>query len=153
MKSRISLIAAVLAIGLVAGCGGSSSSTTTTSTQSFKPGFTAATAQLQQTAGSIANAVKGASGQTNSQIQSTFSNLASQWASASAKLNSIQPPAAASADFAALKSQSASVEADLHTIADSASSNNVAAAKAATVKLIRDILATKAAAQKVQSET
>ena len=153
LKARISTIAVVAAIGLAAGCGGGSSSTSSTSTQSFNSGFASATAQLQQTAAGIASAVTHAQNQTNSQVQSTFSGLADQWRSASSKLDSLNPPSAAATDFDTLKSASSSVEADLNAIAAAAGNGSASAARLATVKLLRDTLAAKAAAQKVQSES
>lgn len=149
-KARVSLVAALLAIGLVAGCGGSSSSDTTTSVNDFKADFVDATAPLKQTTASIGKALKGASGQTNAQLESTFSNLADEWQSGSAKLNSLTPPPALESDFNAVKGVVAAVETDLKALSTAAGAGNVSAARAASIKLGRDVLAAKAAAIQLQ---
>ena len=150
VKARLSIIAALLAIGLVAGCGGSSSSDTTTSVNDFKKDFVAATAPLKQTTASIGSALKEAPGKTNAQLAATFSDLATEWQSGSAKLNSLSPPPALESEFDAVKGAVAAVESDLKALSTAAGAGNVSAARAASIKLARDVEAAKAAAIKLQ---
>src|SRR5690348_13343772 len=156
MRVRVSGLAVALAIGLVAGCGGggSSSSTTDTAAQAaaFKAGFVTATNDFQQGAHVIGTDVTQASHFTDAQLATIFSTLATKWQAATTKLDSLHPPASATADFNALKSNAAKVESDLNAVASAAKSGDVTAAKQATRSLIQDILATKSAAQKVQTE-
>jgi hypothetical protein len=156
MRVRVSGFAVAVAIGLIAGCGGggSSSSTTDTAAQAaaFKAGFQTATSDFQQGAHVIGVDVTQASHFTNAQLATIFSTLAAKWQTATAKLDSLHPPANATADFNTLKSNAAKVESDLNGIASAAKSGDVATAKQDTRSLIQDVLATKSAAQKVATE-
>jgi hypothetical protein len=89
---------------------------------------------------------------SNGELEAQFNSLASKWQTAESKLDSLHPPAAASADFAALKSSAANVKSDLDSIVSAARSGDVTAAKQATSKLVTDITAARSAAQKVDSE-
>lgn len=156
MRMRVPSIAVAVVIGALAGCGSGSSSSTSTSSAdqsaSFKAGFESAAVQLKRTAVAVGRALQNARSQSAGQAQATFSGLADQWQSASAKLDPLQPPPAAASDFAALKSSAARVETDLNAITSAAASNDTAAAKQAAIKAITDILATKSAAAKVEGE-
>lgn len=156
MRIRVSSIGLLVVVGLLAGCGGGSSSSSTTSsssqTASFKAGFEPAVTQLKQTAIAVAGAIKNAGSQSDAELQSTFSGLASQWQSGAGKLDALHPPSAAASDFNALKSSAASVETDLNAISSAAASGDAAAAKRATVKVITDILAAKSASLKVEGD-
>ena len=152
MRVRMSSLAVVVAIALFTGCGGGSSSTSTTDTAAFKSGFQAATSDFQQGAKVIATDVTQANHFTNAQLATIFSTLAAKWHTATAKLDSLHPPANATADFNAVKSNAAKVETDLNAISSAAKSGDATAARQATRSLIQDVLATKSAAQKVDSE-
>jgi hypothetical protein len=88
-------------------------------------------------------ALQQAGSHTDAQIATKFQQLAVQWKSALTKLETLRPPAQFEAAFNRLKGQVSKVDADLKDISSAAQSHNGAAAKAATTKLVNDILRAK----------
>lgn len=141
-----STLAAALAIGIgaLAGCGGGGSSTVDQA--KFKDGLEPAGAQLQQTAVAIAGAIKGASSQTDPQVQATFSGLADRWQSSLDRVHALSPPSAEQAEVDALATAGARVESDLNQLAAAAGTHSAAAARQSASGLLTDLVAVKSAA-------
>jgi hypothetical protein len=135
-----------MAIGVAAfaGCGGGGSSSDDQA--KFKNGLEPAGAQLQQTAVAIAGAVKGASSQTDPQVQATFGGLADRWQSALDRVHALRPPSAERAGVSALTTAGARVETDLNQLVAAAGTHSAAAASQSAAGLLTDLVAVKSAA-------
>jgi hypothetical protein len=160
-RSWITGIAAIAAtLVLMPGCGGSSSS----SSASSAPISSSSTSQPSQTSQSpdqfkaviapVLNQFKSASqatgaalqqagSQNDTQVAATFQQLAATWSAALAKLKTLQPPPQFTAADSRLKREVSKVKAELAAIASAAQSHDAAAAKAATIRLVNDILSAK----------
>jgi hypothetical protein len=155
---------------LLSGCGGSSSSRSSSSA-SASSSSTSQTSQTSQSAGQFKAAItpvlnqfgsashatgaalQQASSRTDAQLAATFQQLAARWGAALTKLETLQPPPQLTATYNRLKSQVSSVKADLTAIVSALQSHNADAAKAATTKLVNDILSAKATATKITNGT
>ena len=170
--ARSAVIAA--AAGLVSGCGGSSSSSSASSASASSAAATSETSQTSQTSQTtqasqtsqsagqfkaaiavVLNQFKAASqatgaaiqqagSQNDAQVAASFQQLASRWQAAVTKLTALHPPPQFAAAYNRLESQVSNVPADLAAIASAAQNHNAAVAKAATTKLVHDILSAKA---------
>jgi molecular chaperone GrpE (heat shock protein) len=98
-------------------------------------------------------ALKQASSQNDSQVAGTFQQLAAKWEVALTKLEMLRPPSQLTAAYNRLKSQVSKVKADLAAIVSAAQSHNAAAAKAATTKLVNDIVSAKATSTTLSNAT
>ena len=155
---------------LLSGCGGSSSSSSSSST----PGSLSSTSQPSQTSQSAGQfkvaiapvlnqfksasqatgaALEHASSENDAQVAATFQQLAARWRAALTKLETLQPPAQFTAAYSRLKRQVSKVKADLAAIASAAQSHDAAAAKAASSKLVNDILSAKATSTTLSNGT
>jgi len=155
---------------LLSGCGGSSSS----SASSGAPASSSSTSQTSQTSQSAGQfkaaiapvlnqfksasqatgaALQKASSQNDAQVAATFQQLAATWGAALTKLKTLQPPPEFTATYNRLKSQVSKVKADLAAIISAAQSHNVGAAKAATTKLVNDIVSAKATSTTISNAT
>jgi hypothetical protein len=161
-RSRITGSAAIAAtLVLIPGCGGSSSSSSSSSAPasssstnqpsqtSPSPGqFEAAVApvlnQFKSASRATGAAIQQPSTQNDAQVAATFQQLAATWEAALAKLETLQPPPQFTAADSRLKRQVSKVRADLAAIASAAQTHDAAAAKAATTKLVNDIVSAKA---------
>ncbi len=143
-------IAAGAALVLLAGCGGSSSSSSASSAN-FKPGYTSAMKALGTTASQIGTTIQGAAHQSDSQLESSFKSLATDWQTGTAQLDKLTAPSSVSTAFAGLKGAASRVETDLNAIASAASSHSQTAAKTAAEHLVIDLAAGKAADTKIRS--
>ena len=83
----------------------------------------------------------------------TFQQLAARWRAALTKLETLQPPPQSTAAHSRLKSQVGRVDTDLAAIASAAQSHDAAAAKAASTKLVSDILSAKATSTALSNGT
>jgi hypothetical protein len=158
---------AAIALVLLSGCGGSSSS----SSSSGAPASSSSTSQASQSAGQFKAAIapvlnqfksasqatgaalQQASSQNDAQLAATFQQLAATWGAALAKLETLQPPPQFTATYNRLKSQVSKVKADLAAIVSAVQSHNVGAAKAATTKLVNDIVSAKATSTRISNGT
>ncbi len=134
---------------------GASSGTTTSaggSTTAFTPGFKAVTAQFQQTSRAIGLAIQTASSKTGAQLASTFSALAARWSSQAGQLSALAPPASVSSEFSTLKAAADRVTSDLTGLSRAAGSNDATAARTDAGNLVRDIVAAKSAATKIDAK-
>ena len=162
--------AIVATLVLLSGCGGSSSS----SSSSGAPASSSSTSQTSQTSQSAGQfkaaiapvlnqfksasqatgaALQQASSQNDAQLAATFQQLAATWGAALTKLEMLQPPPQFTATYNRLKSQVSKVKADLATIVSAVQSHNVGAAKAATTKLVNDIVSAKATSTTISNGT
>lgn len=133
------------------GSSGSSGATTssTTSAASFTPGYEAAVVQFKATSMAIGAAIQGASKLTNTEIASTFGQLASSWSSTVSALGALTPPSSVSATFSKLKTSAAAASADLNAIVQAAKSGSSSAASHASGQLVTDIVAAKGDAESI----
>jgi hypothetical protein len=159
-------IALVAAAVIAGGCGSSSKTTSTKaattsagattsaagSTTAFTPGFKALTAQFQQTSKAIGGAIQTAPSKTGAQLATTFSALAARWSSQAGQLSALTPPASVSPEFSTLKAAADRVTADLTGVSRAAGTNNAAAARTDAGNLVRDIVAAKTAATKIDTK-
>lgn len=100
--------------------------------------------QFKSASQATGTALQQASSHSDAQLATTFQQLAAKWKSALAKLETLQPPPQLTAAYSRLKGQVSKVKADLAAIASAAQSHNATAAKAATTKLVSDIVSAKA---------
>ena len=135
---------------LVAACGGSSSGGSTSQPASFRSGFRLTTGQFKKTAHDIGVAVTNAPSQSNAEIASTFTRLAASWQSDVNHLKALSPPASVADQYTTMTDAATKAEADLNAIVAAAQTNNAGGAKLAAEKMVRDVLAAKAAALAIQ---
>jgi hypothetical protein len=149
MRAHVARLALLAPILIAAGCGGSgsSSSNTNASVPVFRTDYKATVAQFKNTSHAIGLAVQHASGETDSQIGTEFTALASQWQTDLDHLNSLTPPPSVSGPFTTLKVGATSTENDLRAIVAAAHSHDGSAARQAGEHLVRDILKAKAASE------
>ncbi len=98
-------------------------------------------------------ALQQASSQTDAQLAATFQQLVATWGAALTKLEALQPPPQFTATYNRLKSQVSSVKVDLAAIVSALQSHNAGAAKAATTKLVNDIVSAKATSTTISNGT
>ena len=96
-------------------------------------------------------ALQHASSQTDAQVAATFQDLATKWKSALAQLQTLTPPQQLTTAYERLKLRVNMVSADLAAIVSAAQSHDANAAKAATTKLIKDIVSAKGASATLTS--
>jgi hypothetical protein len=155
---RVAAIVSIVALALVlAGCGGSSKSSTSTSssttnqTGTFNTDFKAVTGQFKQASAAIGQAIQTAQSKTNAQLAVVFGGLATRWSSVTSKLSGLTPPGSVSSDFSTMRAAAKRASLDLTQVAASAGKGDASGAQSATRNLVRDILAAKAAATKIDS--
>jgi hypothetical protein len=142
-----------LVVVLVAGCGsGGSSSSSTEQRSTFRTDFKLTVEQFKQTAHDIGVAVEGASSQSDSQLASTFSGLATSWQTDLNHLKSLTPPPAAAGAFTTLTAAAARTEGDLQAIVAAARTHSGSAAREAGRKLVQDVLAAKGASRAIEQK-
>ena len=146
---------------LLSGCGGSSSSSssssapasssstsqpsqTTQSAGQFKAAIAPVLNQFKSASQATGAELQQASSQNDAQVAATFQQLAARWDAALTRFETLQPPPQFTAAYSRLKRQVSKVKADLAAIAAAAQSHDAAAAKAATTKLVNDIVRAKA---------
>lgn len=155
---------------LLSGCGGSSSSSsssgasasssstsqtsqTSQSAAQFKAAIAPVLNQFKSASQATGAALQQANSQNDAQLAATFQQLAATWGAALTKLETLQPPPQFTATYNRLKSQVSKVKADLAAIVSAAQSHNVGAAKAATTKLVNDIVSAKATSTTISNGT
>jgi hypothetical protein len=156
----------VAALVLLCNCGGSSSSSSSSGAQAsststsqpsgagqFKAAVVPVLNQFKSASQATGAALEHASTQTDAQLAATFRQLAAKWQGALTKLETLQPPPRFTAAFSRLKGQVSKVTADLAAISSAAQSHDAAAAKAASTKLVKDILSAKATSTTLSNGT
>lgn len=153
---------------LLSGCGGSSSSSssspasssstsqtsqTSQSASQFKAAIAPVLNQFKAASQKTGAALQHAGSQNDAQVAATFQQLAATWAAALTNLETLQPPAQFAAVYGRLKGQVSKVKTDLAAIVTAARSHDAAAAKAATTKLINDIVSAKATSTTLSNAT
>jgi hypothetical protein len=162
--------AIVVVFVLLSGCGGSSSSSSSSGALASSSS-TSQTSQTAQSAGQFKAAIapvfdqfgsasqatgaalQQAGSQNDAQLAATFQQLEVKWGTAQTKLETLQPPPQFTATYNRLKSQVSKVKADLAAIVSATQSHDVGAAKAATTKLVNNIVNAKATATKISNGT
>jgi hypothetical protein len=134
---------------VLAGCGGSSSSN---SAQDFKPKFTAAVDQFKSVSGSIGSEIQKSASQTDAEIGTAFKQLADQWKKPLAKLTALTAPKSMQSDFTTLSTNATHVESDLKAVAAAAAAHSKTDATQAATSLVKDILAAKAASERLTTQ-
>jgi hypothetical protein len=159
----------VAVLGLLSGCGGSSSTSsstapagasstsqatqTTESAGQFKAAIVLVLNQFKRASQGTGAALERASSENDAQVAAAFQQLGTRWKAALTKLETLQPPPQFAAAYNRLKRQVSEVDADLAAIASAAQSHDAATAKAATTKLVNDILKAKATSTTLSSGT
>ena len=92
-----------------------------------------------------------ASSQNDAQVAAAFEQLAAKWKAALTRLETLQPPPRFTAAYNRLKSEVSKVDADLAAIVSAVQSHDAAAAKAATTRLVNDIVSAKATATTISN--
>jgi hypothetical protein len=164
---------------LLSGCGGSSSSSsstapagasstsqatqTTESAGQFKAAIVPVLSQFKSASQGTGAALEQARSENDAQVAAAFQQLGTRWKAALTKLETLQPPPQFAAAYSRLKRQVSNVDADLAAIASAAQSHDAAAsaaqihdaatARAATTKLVNDILKAKATSTPLSSGT
>jgi hypothetical protein len=134
-------VASLLVLG---GCGGgSSSSSQTTQTTSFKTAFASAVDELKKTSQSIGTEIEHASSQTDAQIASKFSDLATRWQTGLTQLQGLKPPSDLSSTYNKLTEAATRAETDLKAIVVAANSHSATAAATASKSLVTDVVSAK----------
>jgi len=155
--------AVIAAMSIVlSGCGGSSSSSSSSSASAgssatgqtsqtgpsagqFKTAIAPVLSKFKSASQGTGAALQQASSQNDAQVAGTFQQLEARWESALTKLETLHPPPQLGAAYNRLKSKVSKVKADLAAIVSAAQTHDATAAKAATIKLVNDILSAKAA--------
>jgi hypothetical protein len=154
MRARC-MVAIALATALVAvgGCGGGSSSkstaTTTDTSAQFKTRYAAVANQLRLTTIAIGKLIQQAPRQTDAQLGTAFSRLATTWQAKLSELKTLKPPANLAATFNTVTDAATRVVADLNAIVAAARTHSAAAARQASASLVGDIATAKDASTKI----
>ena len=155
---------------LLSGCGGSSTNSSSPSTSAgssssgqpsqtgqsagqFKAAIAPVLNRFKNASQATGAAIEHASAENDAQVAVTFQQLAARWRAALTKLETLQPPPQSTAAYSRLKSQVGRVDTDLAAIASAAQSHDAAAAKAASTKLVSDILSAKATSTALSNGT
>lgn len=146
MRALVVRAGVVVALVPLAGCGGSSSSD---QTAKFKSGLSPAVNALKKTSQSIGTAIEHASGETDAQIASTFSDLAKRWQDDVSQLETLKPPSNLAATFNTLTAASSRAETDLNAIVVAAKTHSATAAEQASAALVTDVSSAKSASTKL----
>jgi hypothetical protein len=131
--NRVSLVA-LLALVLLAGCGGSSEP----STSSFKSAFSAQKAKLKTLGTEVGTAVEGASKKTDDDLVIEFRSLASRATVLAGALGQLEAPSKYKSELATLQSSLTQVAGALHSIEAAAAAHDGNAAKAGGEELVAD---------------
>lgn len=134
----------VVALFLVAGCGGGSSASSDQSAK-FKTDFSSAANQLKETSQAIGQAIEHAGSQTDRQIASTFHDLAQRWQSHVSQLETLKPPSNLAARFNTLTAAATRAETDLNAIVVAAETHSATGAEQASASLVTDVATAKSA--------
>jgi hypothetical protein len=157
------VMVALVALGLLSGCGASASTSSTSSSPSqtsssasttsspasasanFNQRFSSAANQLGKTSQAIGADIEAARSKTDAQLAATFRALANRWQSHVSQLETLKPPANVAVDFNSMTAAASRAEADLSAIAVAAETHSASAAKQASASLVTDITSAKAA--------
>ena len=115
-----------------------------TSVSAFRRGFVVEKARFRTLGSDLAKAVEGAGSKSNAQIAVEFQSLSTRAAEQAVRLAKLHPPAKHRKDLAQLTAAFAAVASDLSTIVTAATTGKPQAARAATIKLVRDATQVKA---------
>jgi hypothetical protein len=157
LTARRSLLLAVTAsAALAAGCGSSdkksSDDTAKKAAAAYQASAKAATAETTKIGNDIGTSIQGADKQTDAELAATFTDLASRARAVVADLNALKPPADDKAKVNALVGALGTGAQDLDAIATAARANDASSARAATVTLVKDSPAIKAAKEALDAE-
>jgi hypothetical protein len=128
-----------------ASTGGSSSNAA-----AFKSGYGQVIADMGATAREAGAALQSAKGSSGKEIAQRFLVISRDWSTEIGRLTTLQPPKTVVAELGALRAAAGNAEGGMHALIAAAATGNAAAAKRAASTLVRDLLATKNAAELVQ---
>ena len=134
----------------VAGCGGSDDSSSDEA--EFKSAAKAASAETSKIGDDLGSAIQAADKQTDAELATQFTDLASRARAVVADLNGLKPPDEARAKVNALVSALGTGAQDLDAIATAARANDADSARSATVTLVKDSPAIKSAREALDAE-
>ena len=128
------ILAALLALSLLAGCGGDSGPSKSDYDKDFKP----INAEFLALGREVGTTVQTAKGQTDVALAQKFGEQAAQVGSLKARLDELDPPDDYKSDHDKLSAAMGVLRADLQQISTAAADHDAATAKAATQKLLVD---------------
>jgi len=145
-RHRFHAALAVLAVaGVVAGCGGSDENA------KFGKAFGPVSVELRTVMTSVGQAV--AARPTDTQMASEFAGFATRLATIKAHVDALKPPSSLRTLVRSLSAAVGRLSADMRFIAAAARSHQPAAARAATVALVRDSQAASGAGRAIARKT
>jgi hypothetical protein len=133
----------VLAL-LASGCGGSG--------EHFKRDYAAEQPELTRLGTDIGNALQGARGRSDAQLESQFTDLAQRTGEALKKLQAIKAPRKDAVLFDTVEGGLRKVQQDLGAVAAAARADSAGAAQSATTALIADATAVKGAGDQLKHD-
>ena len=138
--------ALVLAVVVLAGCGGSSSP----SKDDFKKDYAPVDAQLKAAGREMATVLQNASSKTDVVLAGEIDRVSSQLDDVTSKMADIKPPDELKDDYKALRDTLDGIESDLTDLSSSVSSHDAPSAGTGTRKLIVDSAKVRTTANKVR---
>ena len=134
MKNSPAVLACIVLIIVLAGCGGSSAP----SLSAFKSAFTTDRAQFHQLSVDLQREIAGARAKTDAQLATEIGALSTRAKHQASDLAELEPPGKYKADVQKLISGFTGLGADLEQISVAATKRDAASASAATNLLLRD---------------
>jgi hypothetical protein len=129
---HLAILFALVGAVAVAGCGGKSSEDT------YKDDYPPLSRKIVALGGEVGKSIQNAGKSTNQQLADQFDGYAKRLGDLKQQVDDLDPPKDLENRQGALVSAMGDVQADLQDISDAASKGDPKAARAATVKLIRD---------------
>ena len=131
-RRAVSGVCVVAVVGALAGCGGSDDTAT------FKSGYNAVRAPLNQTGQAIAAEISQASKQTDAQVSASFRSLALRFQSQLAQLKALKPPSSVANQWKDVTAAATRLDSDLSAIGAAAGAHNSSATQQAAARLAAD---------------
>jgi hypothetical protein len=126
----VAVLAALLAVALVAGCGDSG-----TSKEDYAKEYRPINDEFVALGREVGATVQTAKGQTDAALEKRFGDQAKRVGELKSRLEDLDPPDDYKSDHDKLVEAMGVVQSDIQKIADAAGSHDAAAAKAATIEL------------------
>jgi hypothetical protein len=149
------LVLALLACGLVTGCGGGDgkSSNKADVKQRFDTAYRPINDGFLVLGNEVGQTIQTAKGKSDSALATTFSSQASRLGALKARLDALEPPPEDEADAKKLSDAMGVVEDDLRGISDSATAHDAAAARSGVQALARHSVAVRTARRELARKT
>ena len=138
----VTLVAALLALGLLAGCGGDDDDggggdEAAEVKKEFEEGYRPINDEFLAIGGEVAETIQAAKGKTNAELTRAFGDLAADVRDLRARLDALRPPPEYEADTARVSKAMEVVGEDLREISVAAATGNASEARTQVQQLIR----------------